>query len=299
MTTRTLPVWLASVASNDALLAAWRAAARDPLVNYELMALAAAARAGRTRTAITIAVPSGRSRLPLLAAVHAAALRLPGFPSPFSGGGAGPVALVTTQIARRAELTDLDAAGVQVSPGLHPARLRSDRLLAPLHARKPAVQGQEHRLLLVGLSARWVVPDTPPSAVVIDATDEPWQFATDAAAWAAACGAVPIVFADIASHACLEDGVTYPCGWSQILATSPEESSAVSALAAVRGHAVVLPAGPLEGLPSSAALLGAARRHGALPPMLAEASVLWRRLDELVVQWPRTTQRARAGTRRR
>jgi hypothetical protein len=283
MTARTLSDWLAGVASGDALLAAWHEASRDPLANYELMALAAAARAGRTRTAITIAVPSGRSRLPLLAAVHAAALRLPGFPSPFSGGGAGPVALVTTQIARRAELTDLDAAGVPVSPGLHPARLRSDRLLAPLHARKPAVQGQEHRLLLVGLSARWVVPDMPPAAVVIDATDEPWQFATDATAWAAACGAVPIVFADIANHARLDDGVAFPCGWSQILATSPDESSAMTALAAVRGHAVVMTAGPLEGLPSSAALLGAARRHGPLPPMLVEASVLWRRLDELVV----------------
>src|SRR5262249_26132863 len=153
-------------AASDALLAAWHKATGQPLASYEVMALAAAARAGKTRTAITIAVPAGRSRLPLLAAVHAAALCLPGFPSPFSLGGSGPVALATTQVVRRAELADLDAAGVPVSPALHPARLRSDRLLAPLLSGKPAIQRQEHRLLLVGQSARWVVPDTPPTLVV-------------------------------------------------------------------------------------------------------------------------------------
>ena len=143
-------------------------------------------------------MPGGRSRLPLLAAVHAAALRLPGFPSPFSGRDAGPVALVTTQVVRRAELAVLDAAGVPVSPALHPARLRADRLLAPLPAGRPVQQDPRQLLLLVGPSARWVIPELPPTVVVIDAADEPWQFAADAAAWAQACGATPVVFTDIA-----------------------------------------------------------------------------------------------------
>ena len=60
-------------------------------------------------------------------------------------------------------------------------------------------------------------------------------------------------------------------------------ATAVSGLAPVRGHAAVLAAGALPGLPEAAALLAAARRHGPLPPVLIEASVLWRRLDELVV----------------
>ena len=119
--------------------------------------------------------------------------------------------------------------------------------------------------------------------VVIDAADEPWEFAADAAAWARACGATPVVFADIARRTWLEGSVAYPCGWSQILAASPDERDGVSALAPVRGHAAVLAAGALPGLPEAAALLAAARRHGPLPPVLIEASVLWRRLDELVV----------------
>ena len=134
MSPGSLAAWLGDTASRDALLTAWHAAPGQPLANYETGALAAAARAGKTRTPITIAAPGGRSRLPLLAAVHAAALRLPGFPSPFSGRDPGPVALVTTQVVRRAELAALDAAGVRVSPALHPARLRADRQVAPLPA---------------------------------------------------------------------------------------------------------------------------------------------------------------------
>ncbi len=283
MSPGSLAGWFSEAASCDALLAAWRAASDEPLAAYETSALAAAARAGKTRTSITIATPGGRSRLPLLAAVHAAALRLPGFPSPFSGRDAGPVALVTTQVVRRAELAVLDAADVPVSPALHPARLRADRLLAPLPAGRPVQQDSRQRLLLVGPSARWVIPEMPPTVVIIDATDEPWQFAAEATSWAQACGATPVVFTDIARGTWLEGSVSYPCGWSQILAASPDGSDGVSALAPVRGHAAVLDAGGLPGLPTAAALLAAARRHGPFPPVLVEASVMWRRLDELVV----------------
>ena len=220
MSPGSLAAWLSDAASRDALLAAWQAAPDQPLADYETGALAAAARAGKTRTPITIATPGGRSRLPLLAAVHAAALRLPGFPSPFSRRDPGPVALVTTQVVRRAELAALDAAGVPVSPALHPARLRADRLVAPLPGGKPMPQDPRQLLLLVGPSARWAIPRVPPTVVVIDAADEPWQFAADAAAWAQACGATPVVFTDIARRTWLEDSVTYPCGWSQILAAS-------------------------------------------------------------------------------
>ena len=186
-------------------------------------------------------------------------------------------------MVRRAEIAALDAAGVPVSPALHPARLRADRQVAPLPAGKPGRQDPRQLLLLVGASARWAIPALPPTVVVIDAADEPWEFAADAAAWARACGATPVVFADIARRTWLEGSVAYPCGWSQILAASPDERNGVSALAPVRGHAAVLAAGALPGLPEAAALLAAARRHGPLPPVLIEASVLWRRLDELVV----------------
>ncbi|HET6185540.1 MAG TPA: hypothetical protein VFE59_00910 [Trebonia sp.] len=283
MSAGSLAEWLIGTASRDALLAAWRAAPGQPLAGYETGALAAAARAGKTQTPITIAVPGGRSRLPLLAAVHAAALRLPGFPSPFSGRDRGPVALVTTHVVRRDELAGLDAAGVPVSPALHPARLRADRLVAPLPGGKPRQQDPRQLLLLAGPTARWVIPEIPPTVAVIDAADEPPQFAADAAAWARACGATPVVFADIARRTWLEGSVAYPCGWSQILAACPGGRNGVSALAPVRGHAAVLAAGALPGLPAAAALLAAARRHGPLPPVLIEASVMWRRLGELVV----------------
>ena len=278
-----LAPWLADTASRDALLAAWQVESGQPLTDYEMGALAAAARAGKTRTPIMIATPGGRSRVPLVAAVHAAALRLPGFPSPFSGRDPGPVAFVTTQVVRRAELADLDAAGIPVMPALRPARLRADRLVAPLPAGRPAQQDAQQLLLLVGPSARWAIPQVPPTTVVIDGADEPWQFTADAVAWAHDCGAIPIVFADIARRTWLEDTVTYPCGWSQILAAGPDHNNAVSALAPVRGYAVVLTVGALPDLSAAAALLAGARRNGPLPPVLIEASVMWRRLDELVV----------------
>jgi hypothetical protein len=280
----TAAAWLSDAARGDALLNSWQGAAKRPLAAYETGALAAAARAAKTRTPINIAIPGGRSRLPLLAAVHAAALQLPGFPSPFSDGGSGLVALVTTQVVRRAELADLDAAGVPVSPALHPARLRSDGLLAPLPGGKAVVQESRHRLLLVTPSASWVVPQIPPTVAVIDASTESRQFATEAAAWATACGATPIAFTDIADIIPVDESVTYPCGWSQILAaaTSPDDVG-IADLASVRGHAAVLGAGPMPGLSSAASLLTAARRAGQIPAVLVEASVLWRRLDELVV----------------
>jgi hypothetical protein len=245
--------------------------------------LAAVARAGKTGIPITIATPAGRSRLPLLAAVHAAALRLPGFPSPFSCQDPGPVALVTTQVVRRAELADLDAAGVPVSPALHPARLRADQLIAPLPRGKPTEQAPKQLLLFVGTSSKLAMPKLPPSVAVIDAVGELWTFATDAAAWAQACGAIPVVFTDIAQGTWLEDSITYPCGWSQILGARPDSGNGVSALARVRGHAVVFTAGAQPGLSAAAVLLAGARRYGPFPPTLIEASVLWRRLDELVV----------------
>ncbi len=279
----TLAAWLRKAAASDALLAAWHSALGQPLAEYEIGALAAVARAGKTGTPITIATPGGRSRLPLLAAVHAAALRLPGFPSPFSCRDRGPVALVTTHVVRRAELAGLDASGVPVSPALRPARLRADGRVAPLPAGRPAPQNPEHLLLLAGPSARWVTPTLPPTIVVIDAADELWQFAVDGVAWARACGATPVVFVDIARRSWLQDSVVYPCGWSAILAAVPADGDELAALAPVRGHAVVLAAGAMPGLSAAAALLADARKRGPLPPVLIEASVIWRRLDELVV----------------
>ena len=283
MSAGTLAAWLREAATSDALLTAWRSAPGQPLADYESGALAAAARAGKTGTPITIATPGGRSRLPLLAAVHAAALRLPGFPSPFFCKDRGPVALVTRQVVRRAELVDLDAAGVPVSPALRPARLRADGLVVPLPAGRPAPQGPGQLLLLVGPSARWAVPALPPTTVIIDAADEPWQFAADAAAWAQAAGATPVVFADIARRAWLPGSVTYPCGWSAILAAGAADRDALGAMARIRGHAAVLAAGAMPELSAAAALLADGRRRGPLPPVLIDASMMWRRLDELVV----------------
>lgn len=282
MSAVSLAAWLSDAASRDALLAAWQKAPDHPLDDYEACVLAATARAARAGTPITVAVPGGRCRMPLLAAVHAAALRLPGFPSPFRCRDFGPVALVTTQVIRRAELIGLDAAGVPVSPALHAARLRADQQVAPLPAGKPTQQTWQHLLLLISPSANWALPKVLPKLVVIDATDEPWQFTIEAVAWAEACGAVPIVFADLAKRTWLRDAIAFPCGWAQILAAS-SSNSRVGALAAVRGHAVVLTAGPIPGLAQAAVLLADGRRHGPLPPVLLEASGIWRRLDELVV----------------
>jgi hypothetical protein len=282
MSTRSLAGWLRDAAASDALLAAWSAAPSQQLTAYETGALAVAARAGKTRTPITVAIPGGRSRLPLLAAVHAAALRLPNFPSPFSCQDRGPVALVTRQVVRRSELVDLDAAGVPVSPALRPARLRADGMVVPLPAGRPVQQGHSQLLLLVGPSARGAVPALPPTTVVIDAADEPWPFAAEAAAWAQASGATPVVFGDIARGAWLPDSVAYPCGWSAILAAGPTDRG-LGALARIRGHAAVLAVGAMPELSSAAALLADGRRRGPLPPVLVEGSVMWRRLDELVV----------------
>ncbi|MGH3408637.1 MAG: hypothetical protein ACRDRJ_40010, partial [Streptosporangiaceae bacterium] len=283
MSAGTLAAWLREAASSDVLLTAWHSAQGQPLADYEIGALAAAARAGKTGTPITIAAPGGRSRLPLLAAVHAAALRLPAFPSPFSCKDGGPVALVTRQVVRRAELVDLDAAGVPVSPALRSARLRADGLVVPLSAGRPVPQGPGQLLLLVGPSARWAVPALAPTTVVIDAADEPWHFAAEAAAWAQACGATPVVFADIARRAWLPGSVAYPCGWSAILAAGAADGDGLGALARIRGHAAVLTAGAMPELSAAAALLADGRRRGPLPPVLIEASTMWRRLDELVV----------------
>jgi hypothetical protein len=236
-----------------------------------------------TRTPVTVATASGRGRLPLLAAVHAAALRLTGFPSPFSAREHGPVALVTRQVIRRAELAKIDAAGALVSPALHPARLRADGLLAPLPNGGPVPQGPSHLLIFVGPSAGWVTPALPPSTVIIDGVDEDREFVAGAIEWATALGATRIVFADLVRQVWPPGDVVYPCGWSAIMADEPRARDSLSALAPVRGHAVVLAAGARADLATAAVLLANARRRGPLPPALVEASVLWRRLDELVV----------------
>jgi hypothetical protein len=275
--------WLRGLSARDALLTAWSSAPANEITAYETDALAFAARAGKTGTAATIATPGGRARLPLLAAVHAAALRLPGFPSPFSGMPPGPVALVTRQTIRRAELTEIDAAGVLVSPALYPVRQRADGLVAPLPGGRPLPQNASHLLLFIGPSAAWVRPALPPSTVVIDAADEHGDFAAAAVGWAVAFGAAPILFADVAQRAWPQSDVIYPCGWSAIMAAEPKDRDCLSALAPVRGHAVVLAAGARPDLANVAPLLADARRRGPLPPVLVEASVLWRRLDDLVV----------------
>jgi hypothetical protein len=283
MSAGSLTTWLSDLASRDALIAAWRRAPNDPLLDYETGVLAAAARSCRTRTPITISMPGGRSRLPLLTAVHAAALQLSGFPSPLASREVGPVALVTSQVVRRAELTALDAAGVPVSPALHAARLRADQLVAPLPAGRPTQQTASQRLLLVSAFSRWVPPAISPTVAVIDATDEPPRFTVDAVAWAQACGAIPVLFADIARQQWLDSSVTYPCGWSHILGCCADTGTGVAALARVRGHAAVVASGAVPGLSDAVVFLAAARRRGQLPPALIEASTLWRRLDELVV----------------
>ncbi len=283
MSAVSLATWLSSAADNDALLSAWRAAPHSPLAAYEVGALAAAARAGRTRTPITIAVPGGRGRLPLLAAVHAAALRLQGFPSPLAARDPGPVAFATRQVVRRAELAALDAVGIPVSPALHPVRLRADRRVAALSTSRSAPQDPRQLLVFVSPYAKWIIPEIPPTVVVIDAADEPGQFLTDAITWAQGCGGTPVVFADIARRTSVDGSVAYPCGWSQILASDHAASDGVAAVARVRGCASVLGAGAMPGLSAAAGLLADARRHGSLPPVLVDASAMWRRLDELVV----------------
>lgn len=283
MNDKPLRAWLLKLSARDALLAAWHFASDRPTAVYENEALALAARGGKTRTSVTIATPSGRGRLPLLAAVHAAALGLPGFPSPFSDMDLGSVALVTRQVIRRAELAQLDAAGVPVSPALHPGRLRADRLVAPLPGGKPIHQRTSHRLLLVGPSAAWVTPTLPPSTVVIDAVDEDHEFIRGAVEWAATLGATRVTFVDIVRRQWSSNDVVYPCGWSAIISGVAPDGDPLGALAPVRGHAAVLGAGARTDLAASAILLADARRHGGLPPALVEASVLWRRLDELVV----------------
>lgn len=283
MSTRPLTAWLRELSARDALLAAWRSAPDAPIATYETDALAIAARGAKTRTSVTVATPSGRGRLPLLAAVHAAALRLTGFPSPFSGREYGPVALVTRQVIRRAELAEVDAAGALVSPALHPARLRADGLLAPLPSGRPVPQGPSHLLILVGPSAGWVTPALPPSTVIVDAVDEDREFVAGAIEWATGLGATRIMFDDVVRRVWLPGDVFYPCGWSAIMADEPRAGDSLTALAPVRGHAVALAAGARADLAAAAVILADARRRGPLPPALVEASVLWRRLDELVV----------------
>ena len=286
MSAKSLTAWLRGLSARDALLTAWQSAVDLPITTYETDALAAAARGSKTGTSLTVLIPSGRARLPLLAAVHAAALCLPGFPSPYSRREHGPVALVTRQIIRRAELAAIDAAGVPVSPALHPARLRADGLVAPLPGGRVVLQGPSHLLLLVGPSAGWATPVLPPTTVIVDAADEQWDFVADATEWATAFGATHIVFADVARRAWPPDDVVYPCGWSAIMAAETLGWESLSAIAPVRGHAVVLAAGARADLAAAAVLLADARRRGPLPPALIEASVLWRRLDELVVPLP-------------
>src|SRR6478752_4326910 len=106
-----LNTWLEAQAGNDMLLRAWQRSGRHPLSAYEVHTLAAAALGPKTASRVNITMPSGHSRIPLLAAVHAAALQLDRFPSPFSSGRKGAVALATKKTVRRTELLDLDASG--------------------------------------------------------------------------------------------------------------------------------------------------------------------------------------------
>jgi hypothetical protein len=193
------------------------------------------------------------------------------------------VAFATRQVVRRTELAALDAVGVPVSPALHAVRLRADGRVASLSSGKPAQQDPRQLLLLVSPYAKWVIPQIPPTTVIIDAADEPGQFTADAVAWAQHCDATPVVFVDIGRRIWLDGTVAYPCGWSQILASDHANNDKVAALAQVRGCAVVLGAGAMSGLSAAARLLADARRCGPLPPVLIEASAMWRRLDELVV----------------
>ena len=80
-------------------------------------------------------------RLPLLAAVHAAALRLPGFPSPYSRREPGPSRSLPARSFGERNSPLIDAAGVPVSPALHPARLRADGLVAPLPGGRAGTAG--------------------------------------------------------------------------------------------------------------------------------------------------------------
>jgi hypothetical protein len=277
--------WLRGRSTSDALLNAWHRQGDARLSDFEANALAMAALAGKTSTPMTVAIPSGRARLPLLAAAHAALMRLPGFPSPFSSHHRGPVAFVTRQTIRRDELAQLDAAGVRVGPALNPVRLRADGRVAPLPSGTSRVQRPTDLLLLVHPSSRWSTAALLPSTVVVDAVDESVDFVDEALAWTKRCDATPIVFADVAQRSWKPGTTVYPCGWSAIAAQyGASGANDLSRFATTRGHAAAISAGPQADLAAAASLLAEARRsQGSFPPVLVDAAILWRRLDELAV----------------
>jgi hypothetical protein len=247
----------------------------------EVNSLALAALGIKAAQDVTIAVPGGRSPMPLLAAVHGAALQLPGYPSPFSPRLLGPVVFATRQSVRREELRALDAAGVPVSPALHPVRLRPDGLCVPLTGGRPREVGPTNRLVLT----RHFAPSTQlrPAAVIVDAVTEDDAFLGAAANWAHDMGATVVFFEDAARRRWPEQAIKYSCGWAA-RHTEPTLGSAMMVSAADRGHAAVIHAGPQHHLAKAAALLSDARKTGRpLPPVLVSAAVLWRRLDELSV----------------
>jgi hypothetical protein len=281
MTTVSLLAWLRQTAAHDALLSAWRAARVGRIADYEQDALILAALAGKSGTSAAIGQPGGRSRLPLLAAVHAAALQLPGYPSPFTPDRSGSVVLATRQVVRREELLRLDAAGVPISPALHPMRLRADGLCAPLTGSRPVPQNPDHRLLVMRdfISP----PHLPTCTVIVDAAAEDDSFILAAWQWAHEHGATSIVFEDAARRRWPQGALVHSASWTAINASNDDDADAVTHFAPLRGYAAVIDTGPQPDLAAAAALLADARNRGPFPPPLVEAATLWRRLDELVV----------------
>ena len=157
-------------------------------------------------------------------------------------------------------------------------------MVAPLPAGRPAPQDPEQLLLLVGPSARWV--DTR------RCRRRSWSSMPPTSPGSSPSTRPPGHGRAVQHQSC---SLTSPAGpgWRTASRTRaagrrssppvPADGDELAALAPVRGHAVVLAAGAMPGLSAAAALLADARRHGPLPPVLIEASVMWRRLDELVV----------------
>lgn len=273
-----LPAWLRGQASHDMLLSAWQAAAARPLSLYEVDALAAAALATKLNSKISVLLPSGHSRLPLLAAVHAAALQMDGFPSPFSPTSRGHVVFASRMTVRRTELLELDAAGVPITPALHPVRLRQDGHVVPLHGGRPRPLEAHTKLVLVRDFR--TAPPAGVSVLIVDGDDNDDIFLAAAEHWATRHHVESlVVFDDITRHRPITGAAQFCAGWAHSRAAgAPQESN----FARLRGHATVLDAGAFSELEQSAVLLAEARHRGELPGTLIEASTLWRRLDELV-----------------
>jgi hypothetical protein len=279
-TATTLTEWLRTSAQRDALLTAWAAGAVPCSSICETEALALVAQASKHERHIAIGHPGGRAKLPLLAAVHLAALQLDGYPSPFTPRRRGPVVFATRQFVRREELLSLDAAQAPISPALRAVRLRGDGAVVPISGGRPRPAAPENKLILINRIPELTIPSA--AAVVVDGATEDTAFAEAAISWAAHAAVPVCVFEDSARRNWPRDVLTYSSGWAEI-ARHATPGSDSSLIAARRGHAAVLDAGPQSGLAKAAHLLAdARRRQTALPPQLVEVSTIWRRLDELV-----------------